>query len=207
MSHELRTPLNAIIGFSEMLATLKLSDPDKIQAGKLSVDREPMSLLPAVESCLLIIDSRARERGIGVTSRLAPDLPQLNADPLRLKQILINVLSNAVKFTQPDGRIELEAVVLGTSCVRIEIRDNGPGMTGEEIDTAMRPFGQVNGGWTKRHEGTGLGLPISLALARLHGGDMQLHSTKGLGTRVTIDLPVWPYSVATAVQHGTGAGQ
>jgi two-component system, cell cycle sensor histidine kinase PleC len=234
MSHELRTPLNAIIGFSEMLATLKLSDPDKvplyagyirqaadhllglinsildvskIQAGKLTVDREPMPLLPAVESCLLIIDSRARERGITVTSWLAPDLPRLNADPLRLKQILINVLSNAVKFTQPGGRVELEAATLGASCARIEIRDDGPGMTSEEIDTAMRPFGQVNGGWTKRHEGTGLGLPISLALARLHGGDMQLHSTKGLGTRVTIDLPVWPHSRAGSVEHDTGRSQ
>ena len=142
-----------------------------------------------------------------MTSRLAPDLPRLNADPMRLKQILINVLSNAVKFTQPGGRVELEATSLGTGCARIEIRDNGPGMTSEEIDTAMRPFGQVNGGWTRRHEGTGLGLPISLALARLHGGDMQLHSTKGLGTRVAIDLPVWPHSRAAALEHGTGGDQ
>jgi len=112
-----------------------------------------------------------------------------------------------VKFTQPGGRVELEAVAFGASCARIEIRDNGPGMTSEEIDTAMRPFGQVNGGWTKRHEGTGLGLPISLALARLHGGDMQLHSTKGLGTRVTIDLPVWPCTRAGSVEHETGRGQ
>jgi two-component system cell cycle sensor histidine kinase PleC len=219
MSHELRTPLNAIIGFSEMLGTLKRNDPEKvvlysgyirqaadhllalingildvskIQAGKLAVEREPMPLKPAVESCLLIIDARARERGITVTSRLPPDLPQLDADPLRLKQILINVLSNAVKFTEAGGMVELVATAFGDGLVRIEIRDNGPGMTAEEIDTAMRPFGQVSGGWSKRHEGTGLGLPISLALARLHGGDMRLHSIKGIGTLVTIDLPIWP---------------
>jgi two-component system cell cycle sensor histidine kinase PleC len=230
MSHELRTPLNAIIGFSEMLGTVKLGDPEKvplyagyirqaadhllglinsildvskIQAGKLTVDREPMPLLPAVESCLLIIEARAREREIGMTSRLAADLPRLNADPLRLKQILINVLSNAVKFTQPGGQVELEATAHGADFVRIEIRDNGPGMTDEEIDTAMRPFGQVNGGWAKRHEGTGLGLPISLALARLHGGHMALHSAKGVGTRVTIDLPIWPKSQVPRLERGT----
>jgi two-component system cell cycle sensor histidine kinase PleC len=218
MSHELRTPLNAIIGFSEMLGALKLSDPDKvalysgyikqaadhllalinsildvskIQAGKLAVECESVPLPPAVESCLLIIGARARECGITVTSRLPPDLPELHADPLRLKQILINVLSNAVKFTAPGGTVELAAAPLGEGFVRIAISDNGPGMTADEIDTAMRPFGQVSGGWSKRHEGTGLGLPISLALARLHGGDMLLHSVKGLGTRVTIDLPMW----------------
>ncbi|MET0482228.1 MAG: HAMP domain-containing sensor histidine kinase [Aestuariivirgaceae bacterium] len=218
MSHELRTPLNAIIGFSEMLGTLKRDDPEavalysgyirqaadhllalingildvsKIQAGKLAVERESTALAPAVESCLLIIDARAREHGIIVTSRLPPDLPALDADPLRLKQILINVLSNAVKFSDPGGTVELAAAVLRDGFVRIEIRDDGPGMTTDEIDTAMRPFGQVSGVWSKRHEGTGLGLPISLALARLHGGDMRLHSTKGIGTRVTIDLPVW----------------
>ena len=190
MSHELRTPLNAIIGFPRSSGTLKRNDPEKvalysgyirqaadhllalinsildvskIQAGKLAVEREPMPLKPAVESCLLIIDARSRERGITVTSRLPPDLPQLDADPLRLKQILINVLSNAVKFTEAGGMVEL--VATATATVRIEIRDNGPGMTAEEIDTAMRPFGQVSGGWSKRHEGTGLGLPISLALA------------------------------------------
>ena len=218
MSHELRTPLNAIIGFSDMLVTLKISDPNKvsqyasyirqaadhllalinsildvskIQAGKLTVDPEPMPLLPAIESCLLIIEARAKERGISIASRLAPGLPRLHVDPLRIKQILINVLSNAVKFTSEGGAIELDAATHGPDFVRIEIRDNGPGMTAEEIDTAMRPFGQVNCGMTRRHEGTGLGLPISLALARLHGGQMELESTKGDGTRVIIDLPVW----------------
>jgi two-component system, cell cycle sensor histidine kinase PleC len=218
MSHELRTPLNAIIGFSEMLGTLKRDDPEtvalysgyirqaadhllalingildvsKIQAGKLAIERGPVPLLPAVETCLLIIAAPARERDITVTSRLPPELPELDADPLRLKQILINVLSNAVKFTAPGGSVGLAATVHVPGFVRIEISDDGPGMTEDEIETAMRPFGQVSGGWSKRHEGTGLGLPISLALARLHGGDMQLHSTKGIGTRVTIDLPIW----------------
>ena len=213
MSHELRTPLNAIIGFSE--GHLKRNDPEKvalysgyirqaadhllalinsildvskIQAGKLAVEREPMPLKPAVESCLLIIGAGSRARHHR-DEPAPPDLPQLDADPLRLKQILINVLSNAVKFTEAGGMVELVATAFGDGLVRIEIRDNGPGMTAEEIDTAMRPFGQVSGGWSKRHEGTGLGLPISLALARLHGGDMRLHSTKGIGTLVTIDLP------------------
>ena len=219
MSHELRTPLNAIIGFSDMLATKTVSGPEKIeqysayitqaaehllalingildvskiQAGKLSVDLEPVSINAILESCLLIVEAKAREKDVLVETHIKPHLPNLMADPLRLKQILINLLSNAVKFTPPKGRIRVDANLLGQGFANISISDTGMGMSLAEIETAMSPFGQVDAGFNKRHEGTGLGLPIAFALARLHGGDLRIESQKGAGTRVTVSLPMVP---------------
>jgi two-component system cell cycle sensor histidine kinase PleC len=216
MSHELRTPLNAIIGFSDMLLTQTVTSPEKvqqysgyvkqaaehllalingildvskIQAGKLSVDREPMELAPVLSSCLLIIEAKAREKGILVESAVAPTLPRLMADTLRLKQILINLLGNAVKFTPEKGRIRIEASLLQQGYAVISVTDNGIGMSPSEIETAMRPFGQIDTAFNKRHEGTGLGLPIAYALARLHGGDLRIDSQKNAGTRVSLILP------------------
>jgi two-component system, cell cycle sensor histidine kinase PleC len=217
MSHELRTPLNAIIGFSDMLATKTVTGPDKvvqyaayiqqaaehllalingildvskIQAGKLGVDLEPVSLLHVLEPCLLITDAKAKEKNVVIETHLSEQLPLLLADPLRLKQILINLLSNAVKFTPEWGRVRIEANVRVADFMTISITDTGIGMTPQEVDTAMRPFGQVESGFNKRHEGTGLGLPIAYALAKLHRGDLQIHSTKGTGTRVTVLIPL-----------------
>jgi two-component system cell cycle sensor histidine kinase PleC len=217
MSHELRTPLNAIIGFSDMLATQTVSSPEKvvqysayikqaaehllalingildvskIQAGKLAVDPEPVSLNSVIDSCLLITDAKAKEKNIAVNCVIADKLPMLLADPLRLKQILINLLSNAVKFTPEWGRIHVEAKVNTAGFATISVTDTGPGMDAKEIETAMSPFGQVDSGFNKRHEGTGLGLPIAHALCRLHGGDLQIHSSKGVGTRVSIFIPL-----------------
>jgi two-component system, cell cycle sensor histidine kinase PleC len=223
MSHELRTPLNAIIGFSDMLATKTVTNPDKvvqyaayiqqaaehllalingildvskIQAGKLSVDLEPVDLQLVLEPCLLITDAKAKEKNIVIETNITDRLPLLLADPLRLKQILINLLSNAVKFTSEWGRVRVDAIVKSDDLMSISITDTGVGMTPSEVDTAMRPFGQVESGFNKRHEGTGLGLPIASALAKLHGGDLQIHSTKGTGTRVTVLIPL-----AASEQH------
>ena len=217
MSHELRTPLNAIIGFSDMLATKTVTGPDKvvqyaayiqqaaehllalingildvskIQAGNLGVDLEPVSLMQVLEPCLLITDAKAKEKNVVIETHLSEQLPLLLADPLRLKQILINLLSNAVKFTPEWGRVRVEASVRSADFVTICITDTGIGMSPQEIDTAMRPFGQVESGFNKRHEGTGLGLPIAYALAKLHCGDLQIQSTKGTGTRVTVLIPL-----------------
>ena len=113
------------------------------------------------------------------------------ADPLRLKQILINLLSNAVKFTPPRAAFALmSAFAPKWVSPASAISDTGMGMSLAEIETAMSPFGQVDAGFNKRHEGTGLGLPIAYALARLHGGDLQIESKKGAGTRVTVTLPM-----------------
>jgi two-component system cell cycle sensor histidine kinase PleC len=217
MSHELRTPLNAIIGFSDMLATKTVTSPEKviqysayiqqaaehllalingildvskIQAGKLSVDLEPLSLSAVLAPCILITDAKAKEKNINIESHIAEPMPLLLADPLRLKQILINLLSNALKFTPEWGRIRVDANTKSDDFVTITVTDTGPGMSAEEIETAMSPFGQVESGFNKRHEGTGLGLPIAFALARLHGGDLQIDSTKGAGTRVSLLIPL-----------------
>jgi two-component system, cell cycle sensor histidine kinase PleC len=217
MSHELRTPLNAIIGFSDMLHTQTVTsaekvhqysgyvkqaaehllalingilDVSKIQAGKLSVDREPVDLAPILSSCLLIVEAKAREKGIAVESNVPATLPRIMGDSLRLKQILINLLGNAVKFTSENGRVHIEAQMLQQGYAVISVTDTGVGMSPSEVETAMRPFGQIDTAFNKRHEGTGLGLPIAYALARLHGGDLRIDSRKGAGTRVSIILPV-----------------
>jgi two-component system, cell cycle sensor histidine kinase PleC len=217
MSHELRTPLNAIIGFSDMLASKTVTGPEKviqyaayiqqaaehllalingildvskIQAGKLSVDLEPLALAAVLDPCMLITDAKAKEKNITIEMHITERLPLLLADPLRLRQIMINLLSNAMKFTPEWGRIRVDAAVKNEDFVTISITDTGPGMTPSEVDTAMSPFGQVESGFNKRHEGTGLGLPIAFALARLHGGDLQINSTKGAGTRVSVLIPL-----------------
>jgi signal transduction histidine kinase len=174
-------------------------DVSKIQAGKLSVDLESVSITAILQSCLLILEAKAREKDVIVETHIMPNLPDLMADPLRLKQILINLLSNAVKFTPAKGRIRIDVGIRQEAVVSISISDTGLGMSLAEIETAMSPFGQVDAGFNKRHEGTGLGLPIAYALARLHGGDLQIESKKGAGTRVTVNLPM--VAPATAHEH------
>lgn len=228
MSHELRTPLNAIIGFSDMLHTQTVTSPEKvhqytgyikqaaehllelingildiskIQAGKLAVEKEPMALGPILASCLLIVEARARDKNITVECRGAHELPPLMADALRLKQILINLLGNAVKFTPENGRVRIDTNVIDPSYALITVEDNGIGMSPEEVETALRPFGQVDSAFSKRHEGTGLGLPIAQALTRMHGGDLRIDSEKGNGTRVSLILPLAPEAVSASGPH------
>jgi two-component system, cell cycle sensor histidine kinase PleC len=229
MSHELRTPLNAIIGFSDMLAsgTVKTEDKmlqysayikqaaehllalingildvSKIQAGKLAVDLEPMQLSSVLESCILITDAKAKEKNIAIEVNIPADEPEIFADPLRLKQIIINLLSNAVKFTPDWGRITIQTGYDYEGYLTLSVIDNGPGMTPQEIDTAMSPFGQIDTAFNKRNEGSGLGLPIAQALAKLHGGDLQVTSVKGSGTRVNLFIPLATDAlVATVTTH------
>ena len=226
MSHELRTPLNAIIGFSDMLGTLKISDPDqvnqysgyiheaaehllalindildvsKIQAGKLDVTLGSVDISNVIDSCKLLIASKAKDKDIAIEFDVDSNLPEVHADPLRVKQILTNILSNAVKFNTKNGRVDCKAFDHGDGYVCITVRDTGQGMSETELDTALRPFGQVNAGFDKQHEGSGLGLPISNELAKMHNGMLQVRSTKGVGTVVSILLPT--------VHKATGADQ
>jgi two-component system, cell cycle sensor histidine kinase PleC len=231
MSHELRTPLNAIIGFSDMMVTKTVTGPEKmeqyslyikqaaehllalingildvskIQAGKLAVDLEHIEIEGIMSACIPIIDAKAREKNIKVTCQIAPGLPAFVVDPLRLKQIIINLLGNAVKFTGNDGKVRVDISLKSAQFATISVSDTGIGMSPDEIDTAMRPFGQVDSGFNKRHEGTGLGLPIAYALTRLHGGDLKIESQKGVGTRVTLTLPVHVSSDEDLAQKAPG---
>ena len=161
------------------------------------MEKEPVEFPPILSSCLLIVEAKAREKYIAVNCQVDRNLPLLLGDGLRLKQILINLLGNAVKFTPEKGRVSVEALVLDEDRAAITVTDTGIGMSPGEIETALRPFGQIDTGFNKRHEGTGLGLPIAYALTRMHGGELRIESEKGRGTRVTINLPT---------VRGTGGG-
>jgi len=119
----------------------------------------------------------------------ATDLPRLRADPTRLKQILLNLISNAIKFTGSGGSVVVAVKRTSDGGIAFKVRDTGPGMTPREIVTALEPFGQVDAGPSRRHEGTGLGLPLAQRLAELHGGALMIESIKGVGTTVTVTLP------------------
>jgi signal transduction histidine kinase len=217
MSHELRTPLNAVIGFSDVLSgelfgqlgdrryreyardirdsgmhLLKLIndvlDVAKIEHGTVEIADELVDVSAVVESCVRLMRERAGAAGVSLSVNLQPLLPTLRADSRRLKQILINLLSNAVKFTQAGGRVTVEAAVEQRG-FRIAVSDTGIGIAAEDLETALRPFGQIDSRLARKYQGTGLGLPLTKAMAELHGGALELVSTPGQGTIATVWLP------------------
>ena len=218
MSHELRTPLNAIIGFSDMLSTelfgpignskyieyagdIKASgehllelindilDLSKIEAGKLELYEEEIDVRRMVETCLSFVKERAKANGLELASEIPDDVPVLLADERKVKQILLNLLSNAVKFTPPGGAVTVRVAIDGQGCLGIGVIDTGIGIALKDIPKAMALFGQVDSSLSRKYEGTGLGLPLSEALARLHGGSLTLNSSPATGTTVTLVLP------------------
>ena len=217
MSHELRTPLNAVIGFSDILSgelfgqlgdrryrdyardiresghhLLKLIndvlDVAKIEHGEVDIDDEIVDVRAAMESCARLVHERAAAASVTVAVDPHADLPPLRADSRRLKQILINLLSNAVKFTHAGGRVTIEAAA-DERGYRISVSDTGIGIAPEDMVTALRPFGQIDSSLARKYQGTGLGLPLSKAMAELHGGGLELSSTPGQGTTATVWLP------------------
>lgn len=216
MSHELRTPLNAIIGFAESMAyrvggTLSSKQADyvadihrsglhllelindildlsKVDAGALELRAETTRVDDVVDACRRLIRGRAEENGIRLIVETAADMRPIVADATRLKQILLNLLSNAVKFTPAGGEVRLSASHTDTG-VTFVVADTGAGMRAEDIPTALKPFRQLDGSLARRHEGTGLGLPLANRLAELHGGALEIASEPGRGTRVVVRLP------------------
>jgi signal transduction histidine kinase len=218
MSHELRTPLNAIIGFSEILSGEHLGplsnvryleysndihasglhllsiindvlDMSKIEAGKLDIHEEEIAVAPLLASSLRMVRERARKQQIELVSKLADPDHGIFADDRAIKQCLLNLLSNAVKFSPPAGTVTLEAVVDPQNRTVITIADQGIGMTEEEQERALQPFGQAHSSTTRTYGGTGLGLPITQGLVEAHGGVMKIVSRPGEGTTVSITLP------------------
>jgi signal transduction histidine kinase len=165
-------------------------DLAKVDAGKLELHEEtaidPRSV---VDACVMLMRSHAVAGSIALSVDAAPRLPQLRADPTRLKQILLNLVSNAIKFTEAGGKVVVALGRADDGSIAFAVRDTGLGMTEREIATALEPFGQVDGSHTRRHEGTGLGLPLAQRLAELHGGSLVVRSVKGHGTTVTVTLP------------------
>lgn len=216
MSHELRTPLNAIIGFSEMIRDAVMGpldaryrgyggdihesgrhllniindilDISKIEGGRLELREETVSIGAAAEACRRIVATMADAAGVSLAIEIPASLPLIRADRLRFQQILLNLMSNAVKFTPSGGRVSVSAAV-GTEGAVIAVADTGIGMKAEEIPIALEPFRQIDGALSRRFDGTGLGLPLAKALVELHGGRLDIESAPGAGTVARIRLP------------------
>jgi signal transduction histidine kinase len=217
MSHELRTPLNAILGFSQvignqmfgplgnpryadyvriihdsgqhLLAVInEILDFSKLDAGHLVLHEEVVDLSEVVDQSLKLVECHANDAGVTLHRDLADDLPALRADPHRVRQVLLNILSNAVKFTPRGGDVRVATGRRGDDLV-VVVADSGIGMAAGDIPVALEPFRQIDNRLGRKYEGTGLGLPLAKRLAELHGGRLELASQIGHGTAVTIVFP------------------
>jgi two-component system cell cycle sensor histidine kinase PleC len=160
----------------------------KIEAGHMKLDFEPVALHEILQETLRIVGLQAEEAGITVSQKIS-DKIILDADRRAMKQILLNLLSNAVKFSEDGGRISVRARTV-SGAVAITIEDTGIGISKEALRQLGQPFEQVQNQFTKSHKGSGLGLAISRSLTELHGGAMKIRSTEGVGTIISIRLPL-----------------
>jgi two-component system cell cycle sensor histidine kinase PleC len=218
MSHELRTPLNVIIGFSEIMTgdllragdnpryleyakaicesgqhllhlINNILDLSKIESGKLDLAEDAVDLSRLVTACIAEYRERARESMLRFDCQLPDSLPLLWADPTKLKQILLSLLSNAVKFTPDGGRIAVKAAMAPDKGLEISVCDTGIGMAETDIPIALEKFGQIDAKLSRRFEGSGLGLPLTKALVERHGGHLEIRSAPNAGTTVTATFP------------------
>jgi PAS domain S-box-containing protein len=218
MSHELRTPLNAIIGFSEIIKTEAFGpvgsekycgyaedichsgqhllslindilDLSKVESGAADLHEEDLEVQATADSALRLVRERARKAGIELALEIQEDMPLVRADDRKVKQILVNLLTNAVKFTEAGGTVTLKSWCRADSGVVFQVVDTGIGMAPEDIPKALSQFGQIDSDLNRKYEGTGLGLPLSKSLIELHGGSLDLQSQSGVGTTATVRLP------------------
>ncbi len=217
MSHELRTPLNAIIGFSDMLGneTLTLDnarkmeyarlinesgrhllsvvngilDMSKMETGNFQITPEPFAPAQVIESCCDLLALKARDAGVELKTNITAGLPEVVADRRALNQILINLISNAIKFTPRGGWVTVGASSDSLKLV-ISVEDNGVGIGEDDLPRLGEAFFQARAAYDRRHDGSGLGLSIVKGLVHLHGGDMDIRSRLNEGTRVTVRLPL-----------------
>lgn len=217
MSHELRTPLNAILGFSELIRD-QIGGPDavdrysdyahdihrsghhllsilndildisKVEAGRLEAYLEWIDPKPSLSMCLKFMQQRASEAGVQLVHTLDPSI-RLYADDRLFRQICLNLLSNAVKFTDMNGHVQLSLTTLEDGHALLKVEDNGIGMTQEDIDVAKRPFGQVDSSLSRKHDGSGLGLPLVVSFAEKLGCEFGIESKPGEGTTVRVIFP------------------
>src|ERR1700719_535794 len=218
MSHELRTPLNAIIGFSEMIVQEEalmldaarrkeyaqlindsgqhllsvvngILDMSKMESGNFEIAPEPFAPRIALVNCCNLLALKARENGIDLVVNAPQDLPQITGDPRAFKQIVLNLVSNAIKFTERGGTVTVSAGVEG-SRLMLRVTDTGVGIAADDLKRIGDPFFQAGKTYQRRHEGTGLGLSIVKSLVGLHGGEMSVQSKVDEGTTVTVALPL-----------------
>jgi len=224
MSHELRTPLNAIIGFSEVISNQlfgpivnekyleyirdihtsslhllsiinDILDMSKIEAGKVELAKEVVQIQNVISEVMRMVHERARSRDIELTAELPDEDVEIWADERSMKQIFLNLLSNAIKFSNEGGRIYVRIVADRPDVAVLEIEDHGIGMSAEDQERALQPFGQATPATTRNYGGTGLGLPITKGLVEAHGGTLTIDSRAGCGTLVRIALPREPAGV------------
>jgi PAS domain S-box-containing protein len=217
MSHELRTPLNAIIGFARIIADQMFGavgnekyseysrdivdsgthllnvindilDLSKIESGKYELNDSEFDFRKVAESSLRIIGERARDAKLELSSDISVDIPYVFGDERIFKQVLLNLLSNAVKFTPEGGRVSLNAAMTPAGDIEVRVKDSGIGMRPEDISKALAPFVQVDTGLARKHQGTGLGLPLSKTFVELHGGSFAIDTAPGAGTTVIFTI-------------------
>jgi PAS domain S-box-containing protein len=218
ISHEIRTPLNAVLGFSEVILNEQfgalgneryreymrdihasgahlvslindLLDLSKIEAGKLDLVFASVNLNELVRGCVALMQPQANQQRIIIRSSLSPTLPPVVADARSVRQIVLNLLSNSIKFTGAGGQVIISTAATDRGEATLRVRDTGAGMTEKEIETAMEPFRQLATSTRWGSGGTGLGLPLTKALVDLHGGTIAIDSARGRGTRITVTLP------------------
>ncbi len=218
VSHELRTPLNSIIGFSDILmgqlfgpvgrdeyveyaadinaagkhlleVINDILDVSRLETGALTLDESRLDINHVLRSCRRLIEVRAAAMGVTMSVDVPARLPALRADERRLKQILLNLLANAVKFSRPGGSVELSVRVGDDGGFAFNVVDDGIGIAPEKLDAVMQAFGQEDGSLARRFEGVGIGLPLSARLTEIHGGSLTLSSALGKGTEVTVRFP------------------
>lgn len=226
MSHELRTPLNAVIGFSDILTSElfgplghqkyrqyatdihvsgshllalinDILDLSRIDAGEGKLEESDVDLREVIAQSLRMVAPQAEAAGIALTSEIACNLPHFHADMRRLKQTVVNLLGNAVKFTSAGGRIQVRAVPRDGG-VAISVADTGIGIAAEDIARALERFGQVDSTLARKYEGAGLGLPLAKHFIEMHGGTLSLESSVDVGTTVTVTLPASRALAATS---------
>lgn len=218
MSHELRTPLNSVIGFSDMMRSETMGrlgnqtylsyagyihnsasylldmindilDISKIEAGELHIEDTPVNLVDLIEESLTLASELVSEKSLDVSSVIEDDIPRLLADERMVKQVLVNLLSNAQKFTPDGGRIVISAKCDQDQKILLSVKDTGIGIDERDIPRALEPFEQVRQSANLSHSGTGLGLSLSKKLVELHGAEMFVRSQLGKGTTVTVMFP------------------
>jgi signal transduction histidine kinase len=219
MSHELRTPLNAIIGFSEIIKDERFGpvgvvryrsyaedindsgqhllglindilDLAKVESGRDELHEENIEVPELVSSVRTMVQGSAKAEGVALDFDKAEGLPMLWADERKLKQILVNLLSNAIKFTNAGGRVALKICCHIDSGYLFQVVDTGIGIAFEDIPKTLAPFQQIDSSLNRKHEGTGLGLPLTKSLVEEHGGTLDMQSEVGVGTTVTVRFPV-----------------
>ncbi|MBT4490510.1 MAG: hypothetical protein HOC72_23425 [Rhodospirillaceae bacterium] len=218
MSHELRTPLNAIMGFSQIwvnetfgavghpkykeyagdintagqhLLSLitDILDVSKVEAGEMTLDDDIVVVRDLIESCAILVRDSVVEKDLHFTTNLAPGISNITADTRLLRQTVLNLLTNAVKFTDPGGKIGIDVTMTPERAVAFTITDNGCGIREGDLVRVLEPFGQVRTRPDLSHDGTGLGLPLAKRFTELHGGTLTLESTFGEGTTVRVTMP------------------